>query len=497
MKVLSGNELEIEGVRCRLFGVRLPASDDAKHDAWRFLACYIAHSGGYFSICNTDDPVNDKNGVPLVWLSYSSEGWAQEALVRAGFATVDYAGFENYKFYTVEKDGPTDYDWKECLREAESEWKAGKKAGFAFRCPERRGRPAEVLQRIDAADVPALKALLNDEDWLVRLDAAEALGKIGPRAKTTIPDLMRLLKDQNVLLSYAAAEALGKMGPQVIRPLTELLKAKDKDVRWAAMEALRQVGPAAVPALMDLLKDKEDRLEAAVALGNIGPKAKAAIPALMELLKYEHDSATDGSIGPRSVLFALLGNEDDAVHRVAAGALGKIGAAAVLPLNDLLKNRGDGWPFAIDALGDIGPEARTTIPALIELLKDEEDSVRFSAACALRSMGPEAKTAIPALMQLLKDEFWWVQAAAADALGQMGADAKAAVPTLIRLVQEKDGAICREAAEALGSIGPEARDAVPALTRLLKDDSKWTRKSAAEALEKIEKGRATQRGASE
>jgi hypothetical protein len=143
VKVLSGNELEIEGVHCRLFGVRLPTDEDAKDNAKRFLSRYIDYFGGYFSIYNDMKPINDKDGVPLVWLlGHSNEGWAQEALVRAGLATVDYNGFENYKFSTPGKSGEVEFDWKECLQDAEAAFKAGKKAEFHFGWPEPIDQPA-------------------------------------------------------------------------------------------------------------------------------------------------------------------------------------------------------------------------------------------------------------------------------------------------------------------------------------------------------------------
>ena len=46
-----------------------------------------------------------------------------------------------------------------------------------------------------------------------------------------------------------------------------------------------------------------------------------------------------------------------------------------------------------------GPEA---VPTLIQLLKDEDDDVRPSAALALGKIGPDANAAVPALIQALK-----------------------------------------------------------------------------------------------
>jgi HEAT repeat protein len=57
---------------------------------------------------------------------------------------------------------------------------------------------------------------------------------------------------------------------------------------------------------------------------------------------------------------------------------------------------------AAKAVGQIGPEAREALPALIEIVKDETEhrGIRILAVKALGHMGPQAKTAIPALMSL-------------------------------------------------------------------------------------------------
>jgi HEAT repeat protein len=53
-------------------------------------------------------------------------------------------------------------------------------------------------------------------------------------------------------------------------------------------------------------------------------------------------------------------------------------------------------------LRDIGPEAKSAVPALIQLLRDEDEEAQMAATSALRQMGPAAKAAIPALTELLR-----------------------------------------------------------------------------------------------
>jgi hypothetical protein len=128
VNVLSGNELEIGGVRCRLFGVHVPTNAETAGRAKRFLELYMKTFGDYYTIYNSDHPVTAEDGVPLIWLlGHSNGGWAQEALVEAGLADVDYSGFESYRFYTPGKSGTVECDWKQCLKNAIARNKNGER----------------------------------------------------------------------------------------------------------------------------------------------------------------------------------------------------------------------------------------------------------------------------------------------------------------------------------------------------------------------------------
>jgi len=124
------------------------------------------------------------------------------------------------------------------------------------------------------AAVPQLQELLDDKDGLVRQAAAEALGKIGVVAQTAIPQLTKLLHDEDLHIRVAAADALGKMGPEAktaVAPLTELLNVKYHRVR--AADAPAKTDPEAKANV----SNDSVRAAAAIALGNIGPEAKAAL----------------------------------------------------------------------------------------------------------------------------------------------------------------------------------------------------------------------------
>ena len=186
---------------------------------------------------------------------------------------------------------------------------------------------------------------LMDEDWHVRLSAAEALGTRGGAA--TVEPLCAALRDQDPSVRAAAARALGQIrDSRAVEPLCIAFNEKDWDVRAAAVNALwhirdvRAVGPFCA-ALMD--EHKTMRLCAIETLGHLGD-SRAVVP-LCAPLKEENDPAVRsaaaealGQIGDaRAVepLCAALKDNDWDVRVSAAAALAKLGDNAELPLRIL------------------------------------------------------------------------------------------------------------------------------------------------------------------
>src|SRR5262249_50417502 len=109
------------------------------------------------------------------------------------------------------------------------------------------------------------------------------------------------------------------------------------------------------------------------------------------------------------------------------------------------------------ALGQIGPEAKRAVPALIDRLnKSDEPEVRWNAAWALGKIGAEPKSAVP----------------------------KSAVPALIEVLnKESEPEVLKRAAWALGQIGEEETTTIPTLIPRLKNQQ--ARGAAAQALVNI------------
>jgi len=315
-----------------------------------------------------------------------------------------------------------------------------------------RGKPAPAVP--PRKSVAEWTALLDSSNSNARVEAILALGDLGEAAKIALPAMIALLKDGA------------------------------PDVRFFAAIALGKVGAAAVPGVTGLLHDTNGAVRAAAAqtLGRIGPDARQSTPELQPLIL----------------------DKDAAVRTETVRALGRIGKETSVPtLIELLRsNIADVREAAFDALGEMGPAAKASLPALAEILRGPDTAAdtanngfyggfyaggpkmdALQTVCWMSEL-PEASNAIIAATSVFrgKGEKGLSPALVFEA---MGPNAKPAVPALIGLLQEKSGNTQGYAARALGAIGPAAAEAIPALAGLLEDKNQFARVSAAEALGRL------------
>jgi HEAT repeat protein len=178
----------------------------------------------------------------------------------------------------------------------------------ALAVPDVRNAAMEILAELDAAALPALEPMiagLSDEDPAYRSAAAMAIAAIGAEAKGATPALEKLLGDESAPAEarLTAAYALGRMGPEAVRAeplLRRLADSSDEMMATVCVWAALKIKPddatlfdAAIPKLRRALQREQElsRLEAAVALGEIGPRAATALP-MLELLAEEDPSRT-------------------------------------------------------------------------------------------------------------------------------------------------------------------------------------------------------------
>src|SRR5208282_168920 len=101
--------------------------------------------------------------------------------------------------------------------------------------------------------------------------------------------------------------------------------------------------------------------------------------------------------------------------------------------------------YALTSLSYLGSQLDDIIPALLELLKNDNSYYRAQAAWLLQQSGDSGTIAIPELTDALHDKDAEVRLYAVGALGQFGIAARSAIPALTRELHDPDSRIRNQA----------------------------------------------------
>ena len=246
---------------------------------------------------------------------------------------------------------------------------------------------------------PLTSALLSP-DWVVRMHAARAMGRLG--ARRSADTLVLLLQDTVPAVRDEAVAVLTSIGEAAVAPLVDALGHDDWRIRLRAAEALCVLrSPTSVPALAGLVRHDPDtavRQEAVRALGDAGHAGAGA--------------------GVGDILLEAM--KEPRLRVRAIEALGKLGDRRVLP-------------FLFQLLGALTPDAyHDRTPACEDNQSELELAAAEEAVRALARLRDES--AIAVLMKALQSTL--VRREAGDALVQFGR--KAVAPLVKQLHREQD-----------------------------------------------------------
>jgi hypothetical protein len=174
----------------------------------------------------------------------------------------------------------------------------------------------------------------------------------------------------------------------------------------------------------------------------------------------------------RQALTRALTDADKKVRRRAAIALVECGAADAAVIDVLRAGISEPWvpayyypypdgPYVMQsALVRIGERA---VPALVEVLRDEQNPGRGLAIDALGEIGPPARTALPALTAALAAKECPYRISLLESKYLIDCDAASALAGLVPLLDTPEGRNCGGANRVIGRMGPAAKAALPAL----------------------------------
>lgn len=237
-----------------------------------------------------------------------------------------------------------------------------------------------------------------------------------------------------------AQEAIRQMGTNTLPFLRPMLRAHDSRLKQKLMElAAKQslIKFSFTPAMLL-------NCEAALGCQALGPVAEPAIPDLI----------------------ALLGSDWTGY---AGWALAGIGPVSVQPLAKALGSTNQTIRTqAMQALARIYPPIPAVAKVAAQNLKHSDVQIRRQAADYLGQAKLEPDIALPALIDVLGDEDRYVRRAASWSVGRFGTQARPAIPALIRMIRERDHDEALFATLALAAIDPE--NMLAELTPLIEDN---------------------------
>ena len=324
------------------------------------------------------------------------------------------------------------------------------------------------------ATVAHLVGRLHSPSAGARAAAARRLGEMGAKAVSAVPSLVALLADETEVdeygsvLSDEAAQALGRIGGPGVSALLNALSDRDPDVRSTGVYGLGYaLDKRATAPLRAALHDPLDDIRGLAALALGRRNDTTAVRDLLLLLKSDASSEVrmdaamalgEMKAGPAvEGLIAALRDRDAFVRTYAALALASIhDPRAVPPLIPLLRDKDALVRLAATrSLGSFTADPRVLEP-LVPALRDQKTR-GMAAAWLAKSQNPRL---VPRMIELLKDDDASVREQAAGVLGAK--HDRVAIGPLTAALRDKDVRVRLAAATALDKVRGEAPQNPPA-----------------------------------
>jgi HEAT repeat protein len=339
-------------------------------------------------------------------------------------------------------------------------------------------------------------------------EALVALAKIGTDSEQENIALLGRWNDLPDWCNFVQAR-MPLASEKETRVMIDFIRAQLTNRLWvrrsAALKSAREMGTSADLLASELLKCLEDnnrqvQRDAVYTVSAIRSHPEASVEALLPLLKSVHDSwlrgATADALGAIGfsdnrvceALWSALCDTNTHVVESAARALAKLECRPLRTVHDLVTDLDSPSEVtrraAAYALGLWGSEGSDAVPSLIRVLRNRRgwrnSNMLISTAWALRQIGPAARSSVPALLDVLRvegslREFY-------ESVAQLSLSVGDVLPKVIDFLQDQDWQVRTTALRVLAEFGSRAGNAVPLLIQYLDHDDKLVRSGVAQAL---------------
>lgn len=351
---------------------------------------------------------------------------------------------------------------------------------------------ASLLGKGGQPALTRLQELLTDSDLdlEIRVAVVQAIGSIAPRDAAAVPVLKKLLQEESDEIKVAAAVALAGLKQPDLSLIPQVLQGLNHD-HWRKQQAARQAfakllitDPESLPLILKQLNEQEADQRRAV-LFELCREDVQSPEIQQQLLQLAREPKGEDKEYDREMAlqylsryessgkdFAQLLAEDDRelVQRILNTLLteGESIPAPVVPRLEKLVRSSDQETalLATCCLLKAGKVSDALMDQLATALKSENRDLRETALAGLRNVESLDAKYVPLLMTLLEDR--QTRRLAIEKLGQQGTAATPALPALIELLDSRH--YSTESARALGQLGATAAPAIPMLQAKLKNN---------------------------
>lgn len=318
------------------------------------------------------------------------------------------------------------------------------------------------------------------------------MGSFPRESAQSIPGLLERLGDDDVEVRRATILALGNLGKgqnNVEEALKKYTQDSDPVTRLDALVAMAELGKTEETGIPTLLKalgsSKEATARAAAkALSMIAAeKPQEVLPGIMEILDKKEQPAAINSL---RIIRGMKSQSSEAAPRIASlyKSVTPHERREIVDTLTAIDTEGNYTiPVLIEALKEPAPYDRRDallglmkyrskvdlfIDSLTDELKDNDLENKFLAINIVRGLGQQGSKALPAMIMLTNDQNPQVRAAVVNAIGVFGSSYPEVVRTLGQTVTDADLRVRMASVVALENAGKtNPQEVIPILQRAL------------------------------